>query len=163
MIEQLSIKNFAIIEDLEVSFENGFTCLCGETGAGKSIIIDAINLLLGERSSFDKIRFGKQKAFIEGVFRVDNDLVNKINELLDDEIEDNLVIISRTLDINNKSLCKINSHVVSLSTLKNISSLLIEIHSSQKDHAYLHEENQLNLLDGFVFKQYSNEEKDIFN
>lgn len=163
MIEQLSIKNFAIIEDLEVSFENGFTCLCGETGAGKSIIIDAINLLLGERSSFDKIRFGKQKAFIEGVFRVDNDLVNKINDLLDDEIEDNLVIISRTLDINNKSLCKINSHVVSLSTLKNISSLLIEIHSSQKDHAYLHEENQLNLLDGFVFKQYSNEEKDIFN
>ena len=67
MIEQLSIKNFAIIEDLEVSFENGFTCLCGETGAGKSIIIDASNLLVGERSSFDKIRFGKQKAFIEGV------------------------------------------------------------------------------------------------
>ena len=55
MIEQLSIKNFAIIEDLEVSFENGFTCLCGETGAGKSIIIDAINLLLGERSSFDPL------------------------------------------------------------------------------------------------------------
>lgn len=163
MIEQLIIKNFAIIEDLEVSFENGFTCLCGETGAGKSIIIDAINLLLGERSSFDKIRYGKQKAFIEGLFRVDNELKQKLNCLLDDDIEDDMLVLTRTLDINNKSICKINSHVVSLNVLKNVSSLLIEIHSSQKDQAYLHEENQLNLLDNFIFKQYSNTEKDVFN
>lgn len=163
MIEQLIIKNFAIIEDLEVSFENGFTCLCGETGAGKSIIIDAINLLLGERSSFDKIRYGKQKAFIEGLFRVDNELKQKLNCLLDDDIEDDMLVLTRTLDINNKSVCKINSHVVSLNVLKNVSSLLIEIHSSQKDQAYLHEENQLNLLDNFIFKQYSNTEKDVFN
>ena len=163
MIEQLIIKNFAIIEDLEVSFENGFTCLCGETGAGKSIIIDAINLLLGERSSFDKIRYGKQKAFIEGLFRVDNELKQKLNCLLDDDIEDDMLVLTRTLDINNKSICKINSHVVSLNVLKNVSSLLIEIHSSQKDQAYLHEENQLNLLDNFIFKQYSTEEKDVFN
>ena len=163
MIEQLIIKNFAIIEDLEVSFENGFTCLCGETGAGKSIIIDAINLLLGERSSFDKIRYGKQKAFIEGLFRVDNELKQKLNCLLDDDIEDDMLVLTRTLDINNKSICKINSHVVSLNVLKNVSSLLIEIHSSQKDQAYLHEENQLNLLDNFIFKQYSNTEKNVFN
>ncbi len=163
MIEQLIIKNFAIIEDLEVSFENGFTCLCGETGAGKSIIIDAINLLLGERSSFDKIRYGKQKAFIEGLFRIDNELKQKLNCLLDDDIEDDMLVLTRTIDINNKSICKINSHVVSLNVLKNISSLLIEIHSSQKDQAYLHEENQLNLLDNFIFKQYSTEEKDVFN
>lgn len=65
MIEQLSIKNFAIIEDLEVSFENGFTCLCGETGAGKSIIIDAINLLLGERSHLIKFVLVNKKPLLK--------------------------------------------------------------------------------------------------
>ena len=109
MIERLLIKNFAIIEDLEVNFNSGFVSLCGETGAGKSIIIDAISLLLGKRSAFDKIRLNKQKAFIEGVFSLSNDNIRQqIEEIIDDEIEDNTLILSRSLDINNKSIAKIN-------------------------------------------------------
>lgn len=164
MIERLLIKNFAIIEDLEVNFNSGFVSLCGETGAGKSIIIDAISLLLGKRSSFDKIRLNKQKAFIEGVFSLSNDNIKQqIEEIIDDEIEDNTLILSRSLDINNKSIAKINSRTVSISTLKEVTSLLIDIHSQQHDNDYLQKHNQLSLLDNFIFKNYNDEEKSVFD
>ena len=88
MLSKLVIKNFAIIEDLEVDFPSGFIALTGETGAGKSIIIDALSLLMGERSSFDKIRFNEQKAFIEGVFYIKNDKIKKqIESLIDDNVD----------------------------------------------------------------------------
>ena len=164
MIERLLIKNFAIIEDLEVNFNSGFVSLCGETGAGKSIIIDAISLLLGKRSSFDKIRLNKQKAFIEGIFSLSNDNIKQqIEEIIDDEIEDNTLILSRSLDINNKSIAKINSRTVSISTLKEVTSLLIDIHSQQHDNDYLQKHNQLSLLDNFIFKNYNDEEKSVFD
>ena len=164
MLEQLLIKNFAIIEDLEIDFHAGFLCLCGETGSGKSIIIDALSLLLGERSSFDKIRFGKQKAYIEGVFNITNlEICQEISDNIDEEIENNLVVLSRSLDINGKSICKINSHAVSLSTLKKVSNLIIDIHSSQHDFSYLHEGNQNKLLDNYSQKLLTKEIEKIFN
>lgn len=164
MLEQLIIKNFAIIEDLEVDFNSGFVSLCGETGAGKSIIIDAISLLMGQRSSFDKIRLNKNKAFIEGVFSVSNDLIIKqIEEILDEELLDNTIVLSRSLDINGKSIAKINSRTVSISTLKAVTSLLIDIHSQQHDNDYLHKSNQLSLLDNFILKNVNSEEKAIIN
>lgn len=163
MIEQLTIKNFAIIEDLEVNFNSGFISLCGETGAGKSIIIDAIGLLLGQRSSFDKIRNGKQKAFIEGVFSVVDDTSKKvIEELLDEEILD-VIVLSRSLDINGKSIAKINSRIVSISLLKSVTNILIDIHSQQKDNDYLKSDNQFNLLNNFIFNNYNQEEKEVFD
>lgn len=163
MLSKLVIKNFAIIEDLEVDFPSGFIALTGETGAGKSIIIDALSLLMGERSSFDKIRFNEQKAFIEGVFYIKNDKIKKqIESLIDDNVDEEL-ILSRTLDINGKSQAKINMHNVPLTVLKNVTSLILDIHSQQKDINYLKEENQLNLLDSFSELLLSKDEKDIFN
>lgn len=163
MLSKLVIKNFAIIEDLEVDFPSGFIALTGETGAGKSIIIDALSLLMGERSSFDKIRFNEQKAFIEGVFYIKNDKIKKqIESLIDDNVDEEL-ILSRTLDISGKSQAKINMHNVPLTVLKNVTSLILDIHSQQKDNNYLKEENQLNLLDSFSELLLSKDEKDIFN
>lgn len=163
MLSKLVIKNFAIIEDLEVDFPSGFIALTGETGAGKSIIIDALSLLMGERSSFDKIRFNEQKAFIEGVFYIKNDKIKKqIESLIDDNVDEEL-ILSRTLDINGKSQAKINMHNVPLTVLKNVTSLILDIHSQQKDNNYLKEENQINLLDSFSELLLSKDEKDIFN
>lgn len=163
MLSKLVIKNFAIIEDLEVDFPSGFIALTGETGAGKSIIIDALSLLMGERSSFDKIRFNEQKAFIEGVFYIKNDKIKKqIESLIDDSVDEEL-ILSRTLDINGKSQAKINMHNVPLTVLKNVTSLILDIHSQQKDNNYLKEENQLNLLDSFSELLLSKDEKEIFN
>ena len=163
MLSKLVIKNFAIIEDLEVDFPSGFIALTGETGAGKSIIIDALSLLMGERSSFDKIRFNEQKAFIEGVFYIKNNKIKKqIESLIDDNVDEEL-ILSRTLDINGKSQAKINMHNVPLTVLKNVTSLILDIHSQQKDNNYLKEENQLNLLDSFSEFLLSKDEKEIFN
>ena len=163
MLSELVIKNFAIIEDLEVDFPSGFIALTGETGAGKSIIIDALSLLMGERSSFDKIRFNEQKAFIEGVFYIKNNKIKKqIESLIDDNVDEEL-ILSRTLDISGKSQAKINMHNVPLTVLKNVTSLILDIHSQQKDNNYLKEENQLNLLDSFSELLLSKDEKDIFN
>lgn len=163
MLSKLVIKNFAIIDDLEVDFPSGFIALTGETGAGKSIIIDALSLLMGERSSFDKIRFNEQKAFIEGVFYIKNDKIKKqIESLIDDNVDEEL-ILSRTLDINGKSQAKINMHNVPLTVLKNVTSLILDIHSQQKDNNYLKEENQLNLLDSFSELLLSKDEKEIFN
>ncbi len=163
MLSKLVIKNFAIIEDLEVDFPSGFIALTGETGAGKSIIIDALSLLMGERSSFDKIRFNEQKAFIEGVFYIKNDKIKKqIESLIDDNVDEEL-ILSRTLDINGKSQAKVNMHNVPLTVLKNVTSLILDIHSQQKDNNYLKEENQLNLLDSFSELLLSKDEKEIYN
>ena len=163
MLSKLVIKNFAIIEDLEVDFPSGFIALTGETGAGKSIIIDALSLLMGERSSFDKIRFNEQKAFIEGVFYIKNNKIKKqIESLIDDNVDEEL-ILSRTLDINGKSQAKINMHNVPLTVLKNVTSLILDIHSQQKDNNYLKEENQLNLESSIALYQEAKKLSDELN
>ena len=127
MILNLSIKNFAIIEDLDINFKNGMNILLGETGAGKSIIIDALGLLMGNRSDFDKIRNGETKAFVEGTFEIENeDLIKSINEKYSLIEEDHLLVVSRTLE-NNKSVCRINYHVIPQSILKDIMENIIDI------------------------------------
>ncbi len=133
MLEQLSIKNLAIIDDLSIDFESGFTVLTGETGAGKSIIIDGIGLLLGNRMNSSLIRTGANKAYVEGCFRLTD--FNK-ERLKDFDIEDDLLIISKDLYADGRSLTKINGRAVSLSTLREISSYIINIHS-QFDNQYL--------------------------
>ena len=170
MLKSLNIRNFAIIEDLEVEFNSGFIAITGETGAGKSIIVDAISMLLGARSAFDKIRNGETKAYIEGVFIIDDEsFKNELSQLIDLEIEDDTIIISRSLDLNGKSVAKINYKTIPLSLLKDIAGNLIDIHSQQKNVNYLNENNQLSLLNlflvdeceeyDFVFKTYSQKYK----
>lgn len=154
MLEHLVIKNFAIIEDIEVSFKDGMNCIVGETGAGKSIIIDALSLLKGEKSKFDKIRNGESRAFIEGSFYInDTSLINEINLEYDNLIEeDHLLHVSRTLDISNRSITRINYRNVPLSVLKKIMEQIIDIHSQHKDNSFFDERKQINFVDSYSFR-----------
>ena len=162
MLETLTIKNFAIIEDLEVSFNKGMNILIGETGAGKSIIIDALSLLMGKRSSFDKIRNGENKAFIEGSFVLDNVLtLNLLHETYEDLIEEDVLVVSRSLDINGKSVCKVNYRTVPSSVLKDIMSLIIDIHSQHKDDSFFDEKKQIDYLDLYLTNSSSNDFENI--
>lgn len=147
MLATLNVKNFAIIDNMQISFDDGFTVLTGETGAGKSLIIDAISLLFGERASSDLIRFGEQKASIEGLF---SDYNSKIIALLNDFSieydEDDFLIIKREIYQNGKSLCKINNQTVSLNQLKLISSYIGDIHSQFDTFGLINPKNYLSFL-----------------
>lgn len=118
MLLEISIKNFAIIEEISLNFETGMTVLTGETGAGKSIIIDAMNMMLGSRASVEVIRHGANKAEIEGFFSVEKN--QSLVQLLEEngiELADEL-IIRREIFQNGRSVSRINGQMVNLSTLK---------------------------------------------
>ena len=102
MIKQLTIRNFAIIDDLTVDFDQGMIALTGETGAGKSIIIEALSLLLGSRASAEMVRYDTNKAYIEGVFYISKELQEEINEEIGG-IDERTLIINREIDISGRS------------------------------------------------------------
>lgn len=161
MLVTLNVKNFAIIDNIQVDFENGFTVLTGETGAGKSLIIDAISLLFGERASSDLIRYGEQKAIIEGVFSNYDSTIKSLLEDIGIEYDDNdFLLIKREIYLNGKSLCKINNQTVSLSQLKLISSYIGDIHSQLDTFGLINPKNYLSFLkDNFIDEElmkYSN-------
>src|SRR5690625_2344614 len=122
MLTELSIRNFAIIDDISISFQEGLTVLTGETGAGKSIIIDAVQLLTGSRASVDYVRHGAKKAEISGLFTMietNENVLNKCNKYGIDMEEDTLVL-ERTITDKGKSICRINGKIVTLSILREI-------------------------------------------
>lgn len=147
MLELLTIKNFAIIENTEIEFRDKMTVLTGETGAGKTIIIDAISLLLGERAYKDMIRYGETKALIEGVFSYENPLINKELYKLDIDIDDKLII--RRIVTKNSSTIKVNGQTVNLSSLKKITKYLIDIHLQNDSVRFLQEQKYQDVLDRF--------------
>ncbi len=150
MLKTLSIKNFAIIEDIEISFKEGMNILLGETGAGKSIIIDAIGLLKGNRSDYDKIRNEEKKASITGTFYLENEeLIRTINAKYDLIGEDRILVVSRTLE-NGKSFCKINYQSVPQSALREIMENIVDIHSQHKDTSFFDEKHQIDYLDEYL-------------
>lgn len=155
MLEQLNIKNLAIIDDLSIDFEKGFTVLTGETGAGKSIIIDGMGLLLGNRMNSSLIRTGANKAYVEGCFRLSN---YNLERLKDFDIEDDLLVVSKDLYADGRSITKINGRVVPLSTLKEISSYIINIHSQFDNQYLLNPLYHQMLLNNFAMKDL---EKDL--
>lgn len=150
MLQELSIQNFAIISSLSVSFQQGMTVLTGETGAGKSIIIDAVGLLAGGRGSVDFIREGANKCIIEGQF-----LLPKQTECLDllEKLEidasDQMLVIHRSIDKNGKNVCRVNNSLVNIGTLKQIGVYLIDIHGQHEHQELLNPESHLNLLDTY--------------
>ncbi len=151
MLSELSIKNFAIIEYLSISFDKGLTVLSGETGAGKSIIIDAIGLLVGGRGSSEFVRYGTDKAEIEGLFYIEDDqhpCLVKAKEL-DIDIEDGMIILKRDIAANGKSVCRINGKLVTLSTLKDIGKTLVDIHGQHEHQDLMNEDRHLFMLDHF--------------
>ena len=151
MLAELSIKNFAIIEDLSISFEKGLTVLTGETGAGKSIIIDAIHLLVGGRGSAEFVRHGEEKAVIEGLFQIDDPnhpVMAKIFEF-GIEIEEGMVILRRDIARSGKSVCRINGKLVTISILREIGATLVDIHGQHEHQELMDETRHLPLLDQF--------------
>lgn len=150
MLERLSVKNFAIIEDINISFKSGLTVLTGETGAGKSLIIDSISLLLGDRANSEMIRNGEEKAIISGVFSFKNKRINALLDSLDIDYENNEITIERIVS-SNKSVIKINNKTVSLGELKEIAKYLADIHAQFDMVKLLNKENYLEIVDGFKY------------
>lgn len=150
MLSELSITNFGIIESVRLSFENGLTVITGETGAGKSMIIDAIGLLAGGRGSSDFVRHGSLKAEIEGLFFIDGDhpCLSKLADLGFDA-SDGMIVIRREISDHGKSVCRLNGKLITLSTMKEIGRLLIDIHSQHEHQDLLQPERHLPLLDSF--------------
>ena len=147
MLTKLKVQNFAIIEDIELDLKNGLTVLTGETGAGKSLIIDCISLLLGERAASEMIRQGEEKATVEGVFDNDSPLLRAALEKLNVPFDGSLDI-KRTISTQ-RNVVKINEETVSLGDLKAISSLLADIHLQFDSVKLFAPENYLSMVDGF--------------
>jgi len=150
MLQQLLIKNIALIEDITIDFNNGFNVLTGETGAGKSIIIDALNLVLGERADKELVRNGTYKARVEGVFSIENNkLISNLLDENDIDNEEDMLFIVREISSEGKSVSRINGSLVTLATLKKIADKLADIHGQHEHQLLLNPENHLDFLDGF--------------
>ena len=151
MLAELSIKNFAIIENLSISFEKGLTVLTGETGAGKSIIIDAIHLIVGGRGSAEFVRHGEERAVIEGLFQIDDPNHPVMSKAIEFgiEIEEGMVILRRDIARTGKSVCRINGKLVTISILREIGATLVDIHGQHEHQELMDETRHLPLLDQF--------------
>lgn len=147
MLCQLSIENIALIDKLSLELKDGLNILSGETGAGKSIIIDSLNFVLGERADKSLIRYGTDKASVEAVF--EEYITPAVSSYLDDlgiETED-VLVIRRKMSIDGKNECRINGRISTLSTLKGLTELLVDIHGQHEHQSLLKSANHISLLD----------------
>lgn len=160
MLSSLMVKNFAIIDNINIDFSNGFTAITGETGAGKSLLIDAIGLLLGDRASTSMIRNGESKAVIEGIF---TDLSNNTIALLReyDFYEDDILIIKKEIHNSGKTITRINGYAVSVTQLEKIANTLADIHTQNDTKKLFEPKNYLDFIDNKesleILKEYQNE------
>ena len=147
MLATLNVKNFAIIDNIKIDFNDGLTVLTGETGAVKSLIIDAISLLFGERASNDLIRYGEDKATIEGLFsNYDSNIKGLLNKYDIDYDESDYLIVKRELYASGKNICKINNQNVTLNQLKEISMYIGDIHSQLETFGLINPKNYILFL-----------------
>ena len=151
MLKYLHIENIAVIEQTDIEFKSGFNVLTGETGAGKSIVIDSINAVLGERTSKDLIRAGCAEASVSALFGELNDkTVSKLKEFDIYPDEDGNILVSRRLSLNGKGLIKINGAPFTASVLKDVSSYLINIHGQHDNQRLLNAEHHFEFLDAIA-------------
>lgn len=160
MLLQINIKRFALIEELSLNFESGFNILTGETGAGKSILIDAINYVLGSKFNKDLIRTGEKSTYVEAVFSIDTDNTKAILDEMDIDYDD-LVIISRESFSSGRSVIKVNGKSIILTALRTIAATLIDIHGQHENVNLLSSNTHIYYLDGYcgdkiteVFNEY---------
>lgn len=149
MLQQLTIKNVAVIDKLYVELGSGFNVLTGETGAGKSIIIDSINMILGDRAKKELVRKGTEAAEAEAVFTA-NDAVRKVLEKEEIDCDDDNIIIKRKITADGKSTARINGCAVTLSALREIAGLLINIHGQHDNQALLEPNKHIVFLDSYA-------------
>ncbi|MBI9012017.1 MAG: DNA repair protein RecN [Clostridiales bacterium] len=147
MLLEMRIENFILIESLNLEFSKGLNVFTGETGAGKSMIIGAINAGLGGKVSADQIRSGANKALIQLVFSVEAEEIIKVLHEIGIDLEDDLVIITREIHPSNRSVVRLNDRVITLSTLKQLSDVLIDIHGQHEHQTLLYPKNHLKYLD----------------
>ena len=151
MLSNLKISNIAIIKEAVIDFNNGLTVLTGETGAGKSIIIDAINAILGERTSRELIRTGSNTAEVSAYFEnINNDVITVLDEFGITCEEDKSLLVSRKISLDGKNVCKINGANVTVSMLKKIGQALINVHGQMDNHNLLNEELHYTYIDSFA-------------
>ena len=155
MLKELSIRNFAIIDELTVDFSGGLTVLTGETGAGKSIIIDAVHLLAGGRASQEFIRHGAKKAELTGLFTISNENHPIYEKFLEYgiECEEGMIILRRDINENGKSVCRVNGKLVTLTILREIGATLIDIHGQHESQELMDEKRHIYLLDHFAHNE----------
>ena len=147
MLSNLVIKNFAIIKNTSLNFNSGFNVLIGETGAGKSIILDALNFVLGAKANKENIRSGEQQIVVKATFENLNEQTKKLLNNFLIEIDEDILIVSRTFSIDGKSICNINGETISLSMLKQIAETLVDSYEQHDGVQLLKSTNHLKILD----------------
>ena len=153
MLQELNIKNIALIRELTISFEEGLNVLSGETGAGKSIVVDSVSLILGERGFKELIRSGEEKAYVEAFVTVED--MQSMEELFEECGVDpcDELIVTRELTAAGKNTCRINGRMVPLSTLKRIMAKLINLHGQNQHQDIFDKKQQLDMLDNYAFAE----------
>ncbi len=168
MLRTLDIENIAVIEKASVDFSAGLNVLTGETGAGKSIVVDSINAILGERTSKELVRHGCDSAYVSAYFEdIPDSVAEKIAEI-GYEVDDGTLLLSRKISANGKSACKINGKSATVSMLKEIGALLVNIHGQHDNQALLNPDYQYQYIDMMfsdskLFQQYKSSFKDLIS
>src|SRR5262249_29811336 len=150
MLRELAVRNLALIEDVRVELETGFCAWTGETGAGKTLLLTALGLLLGERGSADLIRAGAEELRITGRFELTDPVLRAaVAQILDGPAEDGQIILSRRLNPSGRSSGYVNEHPVTISTLRQLGSVLVNIHGQRESQELLESDYQLRMLDAY--------------
>lgn len=153
MLKQLHIKNVAVIDEAEVSFGTGLNVLTGETGAGKSIVIDSINMIMGERGGRELVRHGEKNALIQAVFEAASEEVTETAEEYGADIDDGELVLARKISENGKSTCRINAAIVPSAALRDMGTQLIDIHGQHDSQRLLSQAHHIEFLDSFAKKR----------
>lgn len=149
MILELYMKNCALVEELRLNIDNNLNILTGETGSGKSIIIDALGLCLGEKYDRSFLRKGTEKGVVEAIFSSNSSHLKEVLDANDIELEDGLLVITRVIYFDGKSVARVNGRTVKMSILKEIAATLIDIHGQHQNQALFNKETHLQFLDLF--------------
>ena len=152
MLRLLSINNFATIEQLDIELAPGFSALTGETGAGKSIIVDALSLLLGGRADADTVRSGARQSRVEGIFLLDLDTAEKIRVALNEyeiDVDDEEMVVAREINLDGRNTCRVNGRIVPLRLLSTLGQHLADIHGQNQHLSLLRVREHLDILDRY--------------
>ena len=156
MLLELNIQNIALIERLRIEFGRGLNVLTGETGAGKSIVVDCVNLALGVRADRELIRNGEEKACVRALFDItENKDAKDYLSSLGIDVDDGLAEVSREMSRSGKNVCRVNGAMMTLSNLKQFTSMLVDIHGQHEHQQLIDEENHLSFLDAYAGEEFA--------
>ncbi|MBN2851632.1 MAG: AAA family ATPase, partial [Clostridia bacterium] len=147
MLKQITVENFAVFNNITVNLNSGMSVITGESGSGKSVLINALSLINGSRAYKEMIRTGCETATVEAVFELNSIQKNELDKIIKLNKEDEHLVITRTINTNQKSECRINGKINNLSVLTDISSILFDIHGQYENQSLLNQESHIRFLD----------------